>query len=238
MNDKGGGVTHLIYEKTAFYGRTLAEYQQGFNLDLSQWKRKAVLDCPAGASSFVAEAGRLGIRAVACDVQYGRDIRELNDLARTNIDRMIGDLRRNAQAYNWTFYPSIPAVRQYRLAALERFARDYPAGLIEGRYVKGSLSLLPFTDRAFDLVLSWNDFLSEHDFDYPLFLAGVRELYRVSRTEVRIYINRWYDVSCAFPFESLMNDLVRYEPDMDVNQLKTSFEFQKGVHPLLQLTRK
>jgi hypothetical protein len=25
----------------------------------------------------VAEAGRLGIRAVACDVQYGRDIREL-----------------------------------------------------------------------------------------------------------------------------------------------------------------
>jgi hypothetical protein len=38
-------------EKTAFYGRTLAEYQQGFIWTLAV-KRKAVLDCPAGASSL------------------------------------------------------------------------------------------------------------------------------------------------------------------------------------------
>jgi hypothetical protein len=52
--------------------------------------------------------------------------------------------------------------------------------LIEGRYVKGSLSLLPFTDRAFDLVLSWNDFLSEHDFDYPFISGRCEENFIVS----------------------------------------------------------
>jgi hypothetical protein len=238
MIDSGGGVTNLVSEQTAFYGRTLTEYQQVFNLDISHWRGRTVLDCPAGVSSFVSEANRQGVRAVACDPQYGRDVHDLADLARTCMDRLMENLRRNAQSYNWTFYSSIPAVRQYRLAALERFIRDYPAGLIEGRYVKSMMSSLPFADRSFDLVLSWNDYLSSEPLDYPIGLAGVLELFRVSRTEVRIYPNRWFDPSQLSPIDRLVDDLVRQDLDIDVKILPTSFEFRKGVNRLLQLTRK
>jgi hypothetical protein len=43
-----------------------------------------------------------------------------------------------------------------RTAALsiDRFARDFPAGLAADRYLAASLPALPFPDRHFDLVLS------------------------------------------------------------------------------------
>ena len=43
-------------DRVVFIGRSLSEYIWMFNLDLSNFKDLKILDCPSGASSFVAEA--------------------------------------------------------------------------------------------------------------------------------------------------------------------------------------
>ncbi len=57
-------------DKVAFYGRTLLEYLKMFRIEhIDHLKRyNRILDCPSGASSFVAEANnRYGINTVGCD---------------------------------------------------------------------------------------------------------------------------------------------------------------------------
>jgi len=46
----------LNLDKVVFIGRSLSEYMWMFNLDLTNFKDLEILDCPSGASSFVAEA--------------------------------------------------------------------------------------------------------------------------------------------------------------------------------------
>ena len=67
--------SHIQLDRVAFYGRTLSEYLKIFDLDLPSWRGRTILDCPSGASSFVAEAHRQGIQAVACDPLYGSEAR-------------------------------------------------------------------------------------------------------------------------------------------------------------------
>jgi ubiquinone/menaquinone biosynthesis C-methylase UbiE len=54
--------------------------------------------------------------------------------------------------YNWDFYPSIKALKEYRTQALRQFISDYPAGIIEKRYINAELPKMPFDDKSFDLV--------------------------------------------------------------------------------------
>ena len=42
--------------RVVFIGRSFSEYIWMFNLDVSNFKDLNILDCPSGASSFVAEA--------------------------------------------------------------------------------------------------------------------------------------------------------------------------------------
>jgi hypothetical protein len=54
--------------------------------------------------------------------------------------------------YNWDFYPSIKALKEYRTQALRQFISDYPAGIIEKRYINAELPKMPFDDKSFELV--------------------------------------------------------------------------------------
>jgi hypothetical protein len=53
-------------------GRTFEEYAAFFDLNTETMKNMRVLDCPSGASSFIAEAKRRGI-AAGCDILYCYD---------------------------------------------------------------------------------------------------------------------------------------------------------------------
>ena len=46
----------LDLDRVVFIGKSLSEYMWMFNLDLTNFKDLEILDCPSGASSFVAEA--------------------------------------------------------------------------------------------------------------------------------------------------------------------------------------
>ncbi len=228
--------TALQLDRVAFYGRTLAEYQKIFDFDLSAWKGSKILDCPAGASSFTAEAVNLGFEAVACDPMYGKDAKFLYERGRNDIDHVIERMRKVPHLYKWNFYPSIPALQEYRTAALERFARDYPVGFTQGRYVKASLPSLPFADASFDLVLSGH-FLFTYcqDFDYEFHLASLIELYRVCLREVRIYPLQGPEAKPYGQMDQLLSDLKKRGI---VGQIfPTSFEFQRGSNQQLRLMR-
>jgi hypothetical protein len=59
-------------DRVAVYGRTLSEYVKMFHIDNDHGaylksKYKSILDCPSGASSFVAESTkRYGVQVVGC----------------------------------------------------------------------------------------------------------------------------------------------------------------------------
>lgn len=57
-NDDNTSNRRFQLDRIAFYGRTLSEYLKMFGIDdvISLKKCNAILDCPSGASSFVAEA--------------------------------------------------------------------------------------------------------------------------------------------------------------------------------------
>jgi len=82
-NNNFGNTNRFQLDKVAFYGRTLLEYLKMFRIDIiDHLKRyKRILDCPSGASSFVAEANnRYGINTVGCDPLFDKHFRILQKL--------------------------------------------------------------------------------------------------------------------------------------------------------------
>lgn len=227
----------LQLNKVVFYGRTLLEYQQMFELDdLSLLKKYKILDCPAGPSSFVAEASKRGIHAIGCDPLFGKDIKPLVEHAKLDIELVLEKISQVPHLYNWDFYKSIDGLRECRKKALQLFELDYPIGYNLGkRYIKAELPILPFADDSFDLVLSANLlFYYSDQFDYSFHLDSILELLRVCSKEVRIYpIQGPYN----YPYEyldDLLSDLKK--KDIVVKIVPCLHEFQLGVNEMLCLS--
>jgi hypothetical protein len=80
------GHHRLKLDRIAFYGRTLGEYLLMFGInDIASLERyNTILDCPSGASSFVAEANtEHGIQAIGCDRLFDKDVETLSKGGRT-----------------------------------------------------------------------------------------------------------------------------------------------------------
>lgn len=152
-----GAEDYLRLGRVVFYGRTLEEYRQMFALDdLKKLEGFTVLDCPAGPSSFVAEANKMGIHATGCDPLFGNDVSNLVAQGKEDIELVIRKISSVSHLYNWDFYGSPEGLKKYRKSALQAFELDYPDGFAQGRYVKAKLPSLPFGDNSFDLALSGN----------------------------------------------------------------------------------
>ncbi len=196
-----------------------------------------ILDCPAGASSFVAEANRLSVKVVGCDPLFGASLKRLVKRGKEDIDHVVEKVKFAPHLYKWNFYKSIGALREYRTLALRRFTSDYCNGILEKRYVKAALPRLPFDDKSFDLVLSGHFLFTYGDkFDFDFHLSSILELFRVSSKEVRLYplqqgmISRPYkQMSELLSF--LKKECIKYEI------ITVQFEFQKGSNKMLRLIR-
>lgn len=172
----------------SFFGRSLAEYTQFFALDLAALRGRDVLDVAAGPSSFVAEACRRNIDAVAVDPLYGNPVETLAMHVQHDYGRMFAQMRAKPRLFRLKSFPSLAAAEADRRAAAERFLADYAVHFAHGRYVGASLPRLPFFDGAFDLVLCAHLlFTYAKCFDFDWHLAACRELVRVSAGEVRLH---------------------------------------------------
>lgn len=226
-------------DRIAFYGRTLSEYLLMFGVgDITLLKSyNLILDCPSGASSFVAEATKHGINAVGCDPLFDTDVQSLAKQGRKDIEYVVKRVSEAPDLYKWDFYSSIEELREYRTSALNQFLSDYETGVRDTRYLKGELPQLPFTDKRFDLVLSGHFlFTYSSKFDFSFILHAILELIRVCSGEVRIYP---IQKSSSQPYDE-MAELLRvlkksHEIDHEINPVQ--FEFQRGSNKMLVLKR-
>jgi hypothetical protein len=223
-------------DRVVFFGRTLSEYVKFFDLDLSQWQKCKILDCPAGAASFVAEAYQIGIDAVACDLLFNLDEGTLRAKGQADLVHVMERLADVTHNYNWDFYENIEQLNECRKTALDRFLADYTEGRQTGRYIQTKLPKLPFGDRSFDLVLSGHFlFLYSDCFDYSFHWQTIRELYRVCSQEVRIYPLQGKDAQ-PYPFlNTLLNDLNNAGISAEI--VNVPWEFLKGSRQMLRLWR-
>jgi len=226
-------------DKVAFYGRTLSEYLKMFRIDdtdhLKRYNR--ILDCPSGASSFVAEANnKYEVNTVGCDPLFDKDSRILQKQGEEDIEYVVKRVSLAPNLYNWNFYSSIEELRNYRKLSLDQFISDYNLGRQRRRYVKAELPKLPFDDKSFDLVLSGHFlFTYSHKFEFSFILSSIIELFRVCSREVRIYP---LQKSSLEPYEHMTDLLTTLKKRYGITYhiVLVPFEFQKGSNKMLCLT--
>ncbi len=196
-----------------------------------------ILDCPSGASSFVAEANLLRAKVTGCDPLYNNSYINLLKKGLEDIQYVIGKVKLSSQLYNWDFYKSVECLRQSRILALLGFISDYSKESLreEKRYVKAALPKLPFDSKSFDLVLSGHFlFTYANKFDVEFHLSSILEMIRVSRNEVRIYPLQQGMISQPYIqtdelLTCLKKEHIRYEI------ITVPFEFQNGSNKMLRL---
>ncbi len=146
----------------------------------------SVLDCCAGGAGFTAEAAARGVDAIAVDPAYELPAAELVDTVRRSLPATSGIVDEHAGSFVWTWYGSPERKDEFRIEAADRFLQD--VSIAPERYVPGSLPELPFEDGRFELVLSSHLLFTWADkYDQDWHLAALRELVRVSASEVRVF---------------------------------------------------
>ncbi|MCY9584538.1 hypothetical protein [Paenibacillus alvei] len=79
---------------------------------------KRLLDCPAGACSFTAEANRYGLDVVACDIAYDYTADDLERKGLQEVAHAIEQMEPAAKQYDWGYFGTIDGLRLHRLQAL------------------------------------------------------------------------------------------------------------------------
>ncbi len=238
----------LNLDRVVFIGRSLSEYVWMFNLDLTNFKDLEILDCPSGASSFVAEAlDKYNVKkAIGCDLMYDNDPSIIEKRGRDDLEYMIDRLSKVPDFYDWKIYSNIEELRKARASSLEKFISDYSTkGMANNsskkyeRYVKAILPNLPFNDKSFDLVLSSNFLFYYHNmFDYAFHHDSILEMLRVTSKEVRIFPIQKPDAKIPEYFEALMESIIKHmNKKISFRIEKVKYDFRNGVNKMLVLDR-
>ncbi len=240
--DKHNLQKDLELDRVAFYGRTLSEYQLFFDLTIEDLEKyDKIIDCPSGASSFVAEINNITSNSekkiIGCDPLFDKSLEYLKRKGEEDIYYVIEKVKSSFNLYNWDYYKTLDNLRDQRTLALARFASDYNQGKKEERYIKAELPKLPFENESFDLVLSGHFlFTYANKFDFEFHKESLLELFRICAKEVRIYPIQQRMLQSYSNMKELI--LVFDELDIKYEFLPVPFEFQKGSNKILRLIRK
>lgn len=220
----------------AFFGRSLEEYIRFFALDPVRLRGRSVLDVAAGPSSFVTEACRRGIDAVAVDPLYRSPAAGLAARIDGDYARMVDQMRAKPNLFRLKSFVSLDEAEADRRAAAQRFLADFELNDRHGRFVPGALPALPFLDEAFDLVLCAHLlFIYRAQFDFAWHLAACRELVRVSAGEVRIHPVCGTDGRPPAELPRLKRELKAF--GIAARVVAVDYEFFCGSDSMLVLTR-
>jgi hypothetical protein len=238
----------LNLDRVVFIGRSFSVYMLMFNLDLSNFRDLEILDCPSGASSFVAEASdKYKVKkVVGCDLMYDNSSSFIEKKGRDDLEYMVNRLSKVPDFYDWNMYSSIEELRKARASSLKKFISDYATKEVVNnsskkyeRYVKAILPNLPFDDKSFDLVLSSNFLFYYHNmFDYDFHHDSILEMLRVTSKEVRIFPIQKPDAKIPEYFETLMESINRHMNNKITFRIeKVKYDFRSGVNKMLVLNR-
>jgi hypothetical protein len=216
------------------WGRSFDEYQRMFALTDDELELR-IVGCGDGPASFNAEATRRGSSVISCDPVYRYDVEQLRERIAVTYDEILEQARRNANEFVWTTIRSVEELGQLRMAAMNQFLDDYPAGRAVGRYVDAELPALPFADGSFDLALcSHFLFLYSAQLGEDFHRLAIGEMCRVA-TEVRIFPLLALGATPS-PFVERMTDGFRGR-GFDVSIDVVPYEFQRGGNQMMRIRK-
>jgi hypothetical protein len=196
------------FDKVMFFGRDGESICSSYDLSSHDLEGRSVLDIPGGPSTFCQHAREVGaLRAKACDPMYQLSLTDQEALALQDLSyvesAMLGLKGVNSEDIN-------DLISHQRDEVLPHFLLDQRTNC--GDYVAAALPHnLPFEDESFDLVVSSHllfsyapmhqggvlDVLGDEEhimgkygapvLDLEWHLKAIKELMRVSRSEVRIF---------------------------------------------------
>ena len=222
----------LVLDKVVLLGRTLDEYARYFALDLDALRGAEILDVASGVSSFTAEANARGLRVTAFDRIYELEPPIIRSHCEPDLEHVLKSIQ-GLKTYRWDFYKSPENLRVLRERAYTTFLTDY--GQQRGaRYVAGSLPVLPFGDRQFDLTLaSYLLLVYEDQFDYAFHQQSLLELMRVTRGEARLYPIVSFEAKRCTYLDRFKSDRVLAR--FTFEEVRTDFEFLAGSNYFLRI---
>lgn len=217
------------------WGRSFDEYRRMFTLTADDLARKIVA-CADGPASFNAEATRTGARIVSCDPIYRFSADQIRERIASTCDEILEQTRRNADEFVWDSIRSVEELADIRMAAMNAFLDDYPAGRADGRYVDAELPNLPFGDSLFDLALcSHFLFLYTTQLDDAFHRSAMGEMCRVAR-EVRVFPLLALGATPS-PHVGPIVDEFR-DRGFSVSIEYVPYEFQRGGNQMMRIRRR
>lgn len=190
-----------------------------------------ILGCGDGPASFNATLSARGGRVVSADPLYQFSADEIRSRVEIARDRIVPNTRQNAASYRWDEIPSIEAMVELRMRAMEEFLLDFERGKSESRYRPLGLPELPFADKSFDLVLcSHFLFLYSPTLSLDFHLAAMDEMLRVGQ-EVRVFPLCDFDGGPSAYVEPIIAALRSGGRRVEVRPVP--YEFQRGANAML-----
>lgn len=214
------------------WGRSFEEYRHMFMLSDTDLAGR-ILGCGDGPASFNAEATARGHTVVSCDPIYAFSPAEIERRVEDCYGHLIAQLRGNRHGFVWDHFHDPDHLGQCRLASMRRFLADFEAGKVEGRYITGSLPLLPFEDGEFDLALvSHLLYLYSEQLNFEFHRAAIEELLRVAK-RVRIFPLLTLDGKPSPHIEPTLAHLSAKGWRAEI--VVVPYEFQRGGSRMLRL---
>lgn len=212
------------------WGRSLEEYKAIFSLT-EQDLTKRILGCGDGPASFNAELSSQGGNVVSIDPTYCFDANQFKSRIAEVFDEVMPQVHLNKDKYIWESIPSVEALGNIRMSAMETFMADYEKGKIDARYVEASLPNLKFQDKQFELALcSHYLFLYSEHVNLEEHIVSLKELCRVAE-EVRVYPLVTLNGEISSHLNGVMSELnsLGYTASL----VDVSYQFQKGATQML-----
>lgn len=213
--------------------RPLDDYRDIFLLEDKELVASRILDCGSGASPFGAQVRARGGTVVSVDPIYKRAANNLQAMVFDDLAHVARWTWEHRECFDWSNLGSPRMFERYFRLSAELFVADYRQD--RAHYVPAGLPTLPFPDDAFDLSLcSHYLFSSANHPSYVETLSAVRELLRVTRSEVRIYPLSSLEGTTYPKLDELRTQL---SADGYASQLRPSlFRFVPGADNMLVFT--
>lgn len=216
------------------WGRSYSEYIQMFSLTEMDL-RKRILGCGDGPAAFNVELTQRGGHVVSLDPLYQFSSSDISKRITETYHDVIAQLVVNDEDYVWDTIPSVEALGEMRMGAMELFLGDFEKGKECGRYITEELPVLSLADDAFDMALSSHFlFLYSAHFSVDFHIESVMELLRVSK-EVRVFPLLTLDGKPTPHLDAVLSALGAKGYDYEIKDV--NYEFQKGGRQMLVAAR-
>lgn len=222
----------LNLENIVITGRTFEEYSAFFGIDLEYLRGKKVLDCPSGASSFVATLKQESIQAKGVDILYNFDKKSIKQQGIKSIEKIYKDTSW-MDVYKMDFYKTKENHRFHRESALREFVDDYN----DRDYIFAKLPNLPFENNSFDILLSSHLlFVYDDRLDFDFHKNSIAEMLRVAK-EVRIFPLVDFKNSRVDEEKNFSPFVYKILEEFQCEIIETDFEFQPRANRYLKISR-